>query len=343
MQSNNIKLIINGRFLGQKLTGVQNYASGIVKALQNSGFNFEIVTPPYRTIHTGFPAKEIGFFRGIVWEQFFLPFYVRKQKGSILVNLCNSAPLLVKRQIVTIHDLAFEEKTKWYNPFFKMWYKFMIPRICRKSLLVITVSEFSKRKIIEHYKINKSKIIIAPPGTPEFEFKEINQNYGDYAILTGVNNHRKNACWIIENIDALEKNGLTLIVLGTNQKSFRNSTLKKSEFIIYPGHLSFPEYCSLLKNAKVLIYPSFYEGFGIPILESLCLGTPVIASNIPAFKETFGELPIYFELGDSESFSRAIDSLKTNKISKEDIANLKNKFNFESSLNQILNSIKLIM
>ena len=338
-----MKLIINGRFLSQQPTGVQNYAAGIVKALLKLGMEMEIVCPPGTIAHPAIPTKYIGYFSGFIWEQFFLPIYMCAQKGALLLNLCNSAPLFIRPQIVTIHDLAFEEKNNWFNPVFKWWYKFLIPKICKRAKLIITVSEFSKNKIIEKYGISESKIILAPPGIPEFKFKNDFHDYGNYILLTGANNHRKNAGSIIEKLEMLKEKGFTLVVLGGNSKIFRSIPIQNNDSLIYLNPVSFSEYCSLVKNAKALIYPSIYEGFGIPVLESLCLGTPVIASDIPVFKENFGTLPIYFEPGEPESFAKALDALSGKKISAADIEFLKNKFNFDISAHLISDSIKTIL
>lgn len=338
----NKKLLINGRFLSQKPTGVQNYAIGIIKALIKSGLEVEIITPPCKFNNRGLPVKTIGLFSGFIWEQFFLAFYARRQQDNLLLNLCNSASLFIRRQIVTIHDLAFEEKANWFNPIFKFWYKFMIPRICRRALLIITVSGFSKRKIIEKYGIPESKIIIAPPGIPEFRFNNTIPNYRNYAVLTGANNPRKNAQWIINNLDILKKRDITLVVLGEISPTFQKISLDNNKSVVTLGNVSLPAYCALIKNAKTLIYPSLYEGFGIPILESICLGTPVIASDIPVFRESFGDIPEYFELNNTASFEKAIDKVSGREISDEDIKYLSNKFNYKFSASQILNSLNAI-
>jgi glycosyltransferase involved in cell wall biosynthesis len=333
-----MKLIVNGRFLSQQPTGVQNYAKGIVKELLKSG-NIEIVAPSGQLPQSGFPVKKIGFFSGFIWEQIFLPLYMLGKKDAVLLNLCNSAPLFIRNQVVTIHDLAFEEKQNWFSPLFQAWYRFMIPRICKRAKLIVTVSEFSKRKIVEKYGIKESKIIIAPPGIPEFKFSQNKQDIGDYVLLTGIADPRKNADFIIEYIDQLKQKGLKLVALGDDQGPFQSGSIQQNESILYLKHVSFPEYCPLVKNAKVLIYPSYYEGFGIPILESLCMGTPVIASDIEVFKENFGNMPIYFNIGDINSYCKAIDSLAGKKISPGDIEFLKNKFNFNLSVSQIVQAI----
>lgn len=244
---------------------------------------------------------------------------------------------------MTIHDLAFEEKNNWFSPSFKRWYKFLIPRICKKSKLIITVSEFSKRKIREKYGIAESKIVVAPPGISEFTLDSDVPDYGNYVLLTGINNPRKNAQFVFNNLELLKQRGLKVVALGGNNSHFKKESLPKNEFIIYLNSTSFTEYYSLLKNARALIYPSFYEGFGIPVLESICLGTPVIVSDIEVFREVFGEIPHYFELGNKDSLAQAIDSLKDKKLPDKDITNLKNKFTFESSAKRILNALNNIM
>ncbi len=343
MVRSKVKLLINGRFLTQNPTGVQNYALGIVKALIKSGIEIEIICPPGKISHPELPVKHIGFSGGFIWEQVFLAFYVRKQKNVLLLNLCNSASLFIKQQAVTIHDLAFEEENNWFNPMFKLWYRFMIPRICKRAQSIFTVSEFSKKKISNTYGISESKIILAPPGIPEFIFENKLPDYGNYVILTGVNNPRKNAHWVLEHIESLIKSGFKIIALGKNSRTFQSISIENHESVIFFNHVSFSIYCSLLKNAKALIYPSFYEGFGIPVLESLCLGTPVIASDISVFKTIYGDIPIYFRIDNEDSFSSAVAALSGKQISKEDIDNLKNKYNFESSAANITGVINTIV
>ena len=337
-----MKVIVNGRFLWQKATGVQNYANGILKSLIKSGAVIEVVMPPFKDNHWEFFVKPIGYSNGFIWEQFFLPRYIRKQRDALLLNLCNSAPIALKRKAVTIHDLAFEkDAVNWFSKRFKQWYKFMIPRICKSSKIIFTVSAFSKSELIKHYNIPSEKIVIAAPGLPEMHFDS--SSYlpeSDYIILTGASNPRKNALWVINNIDILEKRGLKLVLLGSTAKAFNNLPLKSSDSMIYLENVPSSSYFSLLKNAKALICPSAYEGFGIPILESICLGTPVVASNIPVFKETFGDIPLYFDLDDVIGYEKAIDGIASKTISLGEIEMLKNKYSYEASAKLILETIE---
>ena len=91
-----------------------------------------------------------------------------------------------------------------------------------------------------------------------------------------------------------------------------------------------------------LIYPSAYEGFGIPILESLSLGTPVVASGLEVFKESFGELPVYFKLNDPQSFENALEQIGKKEIPEEEIIKLKNKHNFENPVSILLKAVSAL-
>ena len=336
-----MKLIINGRFLTQQPSGVQNYAIGILTNLQKAKLDIEVVIPRDNRIKSGAYTKAIGWGKGFIWEQLFLPLYVKKQKGSILINFCNSAPLFIKNQIVTIHDLAFKrDKGNWFNPLFRMWYNFLIPKICKRSMLIFTVSQFSKNEILNNYRVSEKKIRIIPNGLPEITFNAVPSINGKYVLITGANNPRKNAGWVVNNINVIKQKGYKLVVLSEGSVIFNNVELKESEDVILFKDVSFQVYHSLLKNAEALLFPSLYEGFGIPILESLCIGVPVIASNLEVFKESFGNLPIYFELNNTESFAKAINEIREKHISEEMIVDLKNKFNFEKSVKILIRELE---
>ncbi len=284
--------------------------------------------------------KTIGWGKGVIWEQLFLPLYTKQQKGAILLNLCNAAPLLLKNQIVTIHDLAFEEENKWFKAGFKNWYRFLIPRICVKSRLIFTVSGFSKKQIIEHYKIPENKIKIIPNGLPEITFNNTSLVDGNYVLITGANNPRKNANWIINNITILKENNIKLVVLGDSATIYQEVKKKNDAGVVFLKNVPTEEYYALLKHAKALLFPSLYEGFGIPILESLCIGTPVIAADLDVYKESFATLPVYFKINDINDFRLAIKALETKKISDLDIEKLKNKFNFDNSVVLLIKSLE---
>ena len=335
------KIYINGKFLTQQSSGVQAYARGIIDALIKQNIPFEILVPKSLSLSDRLPIKQIGFFSNpILWEQLSLPFYINKQKDAFLINFCNSAPLFANHQIVTIHDLAFEQKgVNWFSNKFKKWYRFLIPRIAKSAKVIFTVSEFSKQEIISHYKIGHDKIKVVPNGLNNSIRVDSLQVSGNYILLVGGNNPRKNVGSIISQINGIQELGYKLVILNSENAVFDSVEKVIHPSIIYYDYVTQEQYYSLMKYAKALIYPSLYEGFGIPVLESLFLKTPVICSDLPVFKESFEDLPIYFNTTDSAGFKNALHKIDDVIISDTDVENLKQKYSFDESLSLILKTL----
>lgn len=338
------KIYINGKFLIQQESGVQAYAKGLLNEMASRKIEFEVLSPKLAPLSDVFKVKRIGkFSNSFLWEQLSLARFIKQEKDAILINFCNSASLFISNQIVTIHDLAFEKKNvKWFSIWFKLWYRFLIPRICHRAKLIFTVSEFSKKELCSCYDINPNKIKVIPNGIEIC--KEVSERLisDDYVLIVGANNPRKNAISIINQIDELKKRNLKLVVLHQSNKVFKEEHLVENPDVIYLNNVSKKDYDSLIKHSKALIYPSLYEGFGIPILESLCLKIPVICSDLEVFRESFGNLPIYFNLSTLSEFPKALDKIDSISISDDDVDKLKSQFSFSKSVSLILNSLEEI-
>ena len=128
-------IIINSRFLSQKITGVQRFAIEICKELKKSSLEIEFVSPKNISnskVADLLEVKKIGFLTGHLWEQITLQVYVRRKK-AVLISLCNTAPLFLENQIITIHDLSFRLYPEWNSKIFSFVYNKMIPIIAKKS------------------------------------------------------------------------------------------------------------------------------------------------------------------------------------------------------------------
>lgn len=336
------KIFINGRFLGQRATGVQKYALGITLAMQKKYPDIIILCPRGRFDDYGLKIKKCGWGRNFFWEQVWLPHFFLFKKNILLLNFCNTAPLLIKRQIITIHDLSFLKNKNWFSASFRRWYKFLIPKLCRRSAEIITVSEFTKKEICCEFSINAEKINVVSNGVPEIIFDEQKPFPFRYIFLTGIFNPRKNAAFVISQTDEIKKRNLHIVGVGEKNKVFENIEFPKNENLHLFEYADDKKYYTLLRHADALIFPSEYEGFGIPLLEALSIGTPVIAPEIPVYKESFGTLPIYYESENKEDFLRALDKINSFKPNANELQHLKNKFTFEKSaevLSAIINNL----
>jgi len=311
------------------------YALSMLKALSLMNIQFHILVPKGTRVSEAYSSTQMGFFSNLnVWEQLSLPWYLLGKKNALLLNFCNSAPLLIAQQIVTIHDLAFEQKNvKWFSFAFKKWYRFLIPRICKRALAVLTVSNVSKKELENRYGLNKEKVYLVQNVFHEPTRHTERLILGEYLLVIGAENPRKNASFVLKHLDEIKKRGLKLVILTSNSEVFPKNKLEKNSDIIYLNYVSDPVYYSVIKHAKALIYLSFYEGFGIPILESLCLQTPVICLDLPVFKESFGECPIY--LTKTKSFATVLDELESKTISEYESKRLMETYSLENSAKQL--------
>jgi glycosyltransferase involved in cell wall biosynthesis len=335
-------LYINGKFLFQQKSGVQSFARGILASLVKQNTSFIILIPPLPCSEFKENTQPVGLFSNLMlWEQFSLPNYISKQKHAILLNLCNSAPLLSKNQFITIHDLAFEVRNvNWFSNSFKLWYRFLIPRICKSAKHIFTVSDFSKTELISQYTIPENKITIIPNGVSDLIISNHQFIKDKYILLVGSNNPRKNTQAVINNIELISANGLKLVILSSYASVFTQEKRNTHSAIIYLDFLEDEDYYALIKNSQALIYPSFYEGFGIPILESLCLKTPVICSDLNVFKQSFADLPVYCNTFSKKEFNNALTQISKKEITQLDVENLTNRYNFNTSVSLILKTLE---
>ncbi|WP_417612799.1 glycosyltransferase [Owenweeksia hongkongensis] len=290
------RIFINGRFRSQTMSGVQRFADEVSQYLLNPEKNFTLIVS---TKSENSPSQtSVSWFgsHGVIWEQVVLPIYLRLLGSPLLLNFCNSAPLLYKNQIVTIHDLAFVKSPSWFSERFVKWYSYLIPKIAKRSRHILTVSDFSKTEIVKELNIPKEKISVCYNGVPTFlKGKSVEPNHidGDYVLTVGSISERKNQAVILEAFLEKDDSNLKLVVAGgVNEEVFGSQQglldkVKEAPNIIFIEHPTDDQLEALYKHSVFTIYLPHYEGFGLPVLESLACGTPVLVSDIAVFRELF--------------------------------------------------------
>jgi glycosyltransferase involved in cell wall biosynthesis len=309
-----MKLFVNGRFLTQRISGVQQFAHEICKELMHFSEITILVPANSPLIDHDFNSVilPIGRFKGHIWEQIDLALFMKKNKDAILLNLCNTAPLALSKQMITLHDLAFAMNPKWFHPVFSLAYNFMVPKLVKKCWHIYTVSETVKLELEQHYAIYPEKICVLGNKVSNdlllANEKEVVLNglhNGRYFLMVGSRNLRKNFAFV-EDLFLNHTTDQTLVIVGGAHSSFETTTRQKAPNIIYLDYVSLGELKWLYKNAVALINPSLYEGFGIPNIEAMAFGTPVFCSNISVFKEICQEAAFYFALNDLNSLKELV-------------------------------------
>jgi glycosyltransferase involved in cell wall biosynthesis len=357
---NFIQVNINGRFLTQSITGVQRYAIEIVKAIDKliengeinaNQFSFRLIAP--KNIKYSMKLKHIKFEKkgnltGHLWEQLELPFYSRK---GLLMNLCNVAPMFKMNQIVTIHDAAVFANPNTFSYIFRQWYKILLLRLGKTSRQIITDSFFSKSELKHYCKIDEDKIKVVGLGKDH-----VLSVSSDYAILKKMNidkpyvlavssmSPNKNFESVVKAIEILGDIDFNIVIAGgVNRKIFNRISLPSSKNIKYVGYVSDGELRALYEQADCFIYPSFYEGFGLPPIEAMTCGCPVILSNTASMPEVCADAALYCDPYSPMDIAQKIKKLMTDETLKETLilkgTERANIFNWKKSALQIIDII----
>ncbi len=310
-------IYINARFLTQKITGVQRFGMEISKQLQNF-CDCVFISPPnilYDDLSKELNVQIIGRSSSHIWEQFELPIYLKQMGSPLLFNYNGLGPIFYPNKIITIHDLSFMENPQWFSWQYSMFYKFFTSVSANYSKKIVTVSKFSKDEIIRKLNLSSSKIDIIYNAVSMNETDDTNNLIGSPYILTVSSlDPRKNLNRLIEAFNKLGLSDYKLVVVGSSNKIFNKSNKSiANENIIFWGHADNKELISLYKHADLFVFPSLYEGFGIPPLEAMSVGCPVISSNATSLKEVCGDAAVFIDPYDINSISTAIQKLINDK------------------------------
>ncbi len=349
-----MRLFINGRFLTQRVSGVQSFAREICRELAKETELTILIPANEPLIDDEFSPfiKKIGKLKGHLWEQIDLTWFMNNQKEARLLNLCNTGPLFLQGQIVTIHDLAFLKNPAWFNRVFSITYSIMVPRLVRSASTVITVSETVKAEICSQYGVSSQKVIVLSnkvgidllneDDIPPFDERLVPTSY---FLMVGSNNPRKNFNFV-EKLFSENNISHILVIAGGSFRSFNtdNTMHFQNDRIIRLDYINNQKLKWLYKNAKAFINPSLYEGFGIPNIEAMAFGCPVICSDIPVFREVCKEAAFYFNLLDISTLKKCVTGdIEQHELVAEKISIGKEvymKYQHEKRLPALLNAVR---
>jgi glycosyltransferase involved in cell wall biosynthesis len=309
-------MFINARFLEENRTGVGRFAFEVTKRFVKYFPDATIIAPKNSIIPLNWKVSVKGFHRGAFWEQFQFPFLISRNQ-SWCFNPANTSSLLLRNNVTVIHDIIPITNPEWYSLQARIYYRILLPLVIRNAKLLITVSEATKKDIHKHIGIPLEKIHVAGNAVDEFWHKvEERPTIDNYILTVGSLDPRKNLKRIIESFLILEDNSLNLVVVGHKHKAFANLDIsipeQDSKRIIFTGFVTDEEIRSLYSHAKVFVYVSLKEGFGIPPLEAMRCECPVVASDIEVLREVCSDAALYVNPLDSLSISQGIKHLLDN-------------------------------
>ena len=307
-------IYLNGKFLAQRATGVQRAAREWVHALDEL-LGTEPRADDERWVLLHPPGVEPPRWRHIenrrvgnapwslhAWEQWTLPLAAL---DGALVNLAGSAPWLAKTQLATIHDAAVWDIPEAYTWPFRLWYRVLFRRLARQSRGMLTVSDFSRSRLCARLGIAADRFELIGNGCDHFArvcadesvFERLGLGARRYVLAVASASPAKNLHRLIEAVDSLDPSlGVALVLVGgANHRVFASHGALAGPNVIVVGAVDDASLKALMESAMVLAVPSLYEGFGLPPLEAMACGCPVIAARAAALPETCGDAAWYVD------------------------------------------------
>ncbi len=328
---------VNGRFLSRPVTGVERYGHEI---LQRSGDRLRIVRS----------SRWARGLAGHAWEQLILPGQIRA--GEILWSPANMGPLAVANQVLTVHDLSPLENPGWFAPDFALWYRLLIPRLARRVRHITVPSAHVRDKLIRYLRLRDDQVTVVPGGVDTDRFNPkattLCGSPEHYLLFVGSVQARKNLDRLLEAWQAICYHfpDVWLLVAGGTSKVFHHYVFPNNiERFRWLGYVADADLPGLYANAEVFVLPSLDEGFGLPILEAMACGTPVVAARAGAMPEVAADAALFFNPSNSEELADTLehclkDAALRRSMTEKGLA-LAHKFSWDASARKLWEVLQL--
>jgi glycosyltransferase involved in cell wall biosynthesis len=261
------------------------------------------------------PPAVLAHRAGHAWEQGWLPAAARGSR--LILSPANLAPVASRRNAVVIHDVAPLRQRDWYGSFYARYHRALLSTLARRARLILTVSEFSRRELLELTEAPADRVRVVPPGVGErfssdADPEPARARYGlerPYVLAVGSDVKRKNLAALEPAAELLASEGIDLVAAGSGRPYMRG---EQPAGVRRLGYVSDADLPGLYAGALALAMPSLYEGFGLPCLEAMASGLPVVAADRAALPETCGGAAILVDPEDPAAFGPALLSAAGN-------------------------------
>jgi glycosyltransferase involved in cell wall biosynthesis len=302
------RLAINGKWLGSRQSGMQRYAGEVARRILALSPDARVIAPANAVLPAWLPVERVIRSRlsGVQFEQLELPW---RSRGSMLLNLAGAAPMVKRDQLVVMHDATPARFPQTFSRRFVAWYSVMNRVLARRARHLATVSEFSRAELTDV--LGTSRFVVAGNGHehmldavaesgaaagpgPRSGGNPRPDDGAGYVLCVGNLTPNKNLVPVVTELAAA---GIRVVVVGAGGASSVYARQAGLEIagVELAGRVSDEELRSLLRGATALVFPSLYEGFGLPIVEAQALGCPVIASDAASIPEVAGAGALYFD------------------------------------------------
>lgn len=320
---------VNGRFLTQPVTGVQRYAQNVIAAMNQALGAVDKEAPIIAPAAAGdpkfhaMPLMTVGPAAGHLWEQAVLP---SRWPGRLL-NLCNTAPVIKSDQVVCIHDANVFVAPQSYRSVFRATYRTLQPLLAKRSARIATVSTYSAGQIAHHLPVRIADIVVLPNGhehalawDPKLaRVAPLSLPDGRFVLALGSRASHKNLQLVLKIAPELAAMNLRVIVAGGGADIYAPESLAKAPGVRLLGYVTDDDLAYLMDRALCLLFPSWTEGFGLPIVEAMARGCPVISSNRASMGEVCGDAALLAAPDDPAGWVRHIRQLADSRYQRDEL------------------------
>ncbi len=317
-------------------TGTEAYSLHLIRAIIETecDHRFRLYTPTnlqppisdFRILNPELEVRVIPFPR--LWTHLRLAWEVSRRPPDVLFVPAHVMPLFCPvPTVVTVHDLGYLHYPEAHRPFDRRYLAWTTRRHARRAARVIADSQATRADLIRHYRAEPDRIVVVYPGRDESLARvddpatvaAVKARYGvdgDYLLYLGTLQPRKNLIRLVEAFARLQSvaDRLRLVLAGKKGWLYeglfaRVEALGLRDRVLFPGYVADDDKAALLSGATALVYPSLYEGFGLPVLEAMACGTPVLTSNVSSLPEVAGDAALLVDPLDTEAIAQGMARL----------------------------------
>ena len=326
---------VNGKFLCQPVTGVQRTGRELLKALDRALSSHRHGRPCRLLVPEGAEVPPLSAIEVVVvrgpkslhgWEQLALP---RAASGHRLLSLCGSAPAYAQSQVNLLHDAAVFDVPQAYTWMFVAWYRWLFRHLARRGSMLLTVSEFSRQRLAAALGLAPERIGVLGHGSEHLDSVEPNLRVRSslgldavpYLISVASRQRTKNEAAVIAAWERLRHPDARLVLVGrSNVSVFKHEVTRSAPSVIRLGAVDDAALKALLMGAHGLVFASSYEGFGLPPVEAMACGCPVLAAKSAAIPEVCGDAALYVDPLDQAALSLAMGKLLDDEPMRADLS-----------------------
>jgi glycosyltransferase involved in cell wall biosynthesis len=305
------RIAIDADVLGRRRTGDETYVAALLRELRDVPEQIFAVTRQPDLVPNGIEPVELPARSQVTRMSVALPRVLRRLRPDLAHFLYAIPPGYRGASVVTIHDLSFEHLPDVMGRKDRLLFRTQVPRSARKADRVLTGSEWTKRDLVARYGLPDEVIVVTPYGVDSAFRSDGPRVEGHYALFVGAIQPRKDPLTAVEAL-ALVNSDLRLLLivpekLGASRVRDAVDRLGLGSRVEWKGHVETEELATLYRGAAVLVFPSRYEGFGLPVVEAMACGTPVVATTAGAIPEIAGDAAVLVEPGDPVALAGGIE------------------------------------